>query len=301
MKATMARPPVDYSREELERMAASVPAWWHSIDLGHGVRTKGIKAGGDMSSELDSLRLPDLRHKSVLDIGANDGFYSFEAERRGARRVLAIDYYAWSLDLAKHWQYQKECKERGVMPLPDWQTANWRPGELPGKRGFDTAHKALNSDVEVMVADYMTLDPASVGVFDVVLYLGVLYHMENPLDALVHVAALTGEMAVIETAAIVVPGYEQHALCEFFETNELGGDMSNWWVPNEKALVGMCRAAGFKRVETIRGPRGRAASTRLRKAATYLLSEVPVLKKLGVAHSSMPEVQHYRAVVHAYK
>lgn len=56
-------------------MADSVPFWWHSIDLGGGLFTKGVKCGGDMSNELKSLRLPDLRGKTVLDIGPMDGFY----------------------------------------------------------------------------------------------------------------------------------------------------------------------------------------------------------------------------------
>lgn len=275
---------ISFSKNELEQMAASVPAWWHSIDLGHGVKTKGVKAGGDMTKELESLHLPDFRHKTVLDIGANDGFYSFEAERRGASRVLAVDYYAWSLDLAKHWQYQKECKERGIVPEPDQQTPNWRPSELPGKRGFDTAHKALGSKVEAHVGDYLKLDPKQVGSFDIVLYLGVLYHMENLLEALKQVATLTREVAVIETAAVVIPGYERHAICEFFETSELDGDMSNWWAPNEKALVGMCRAAGFTRAEIIAG--------------------APPVKEKGRGMFSSPpplQVHRYRAIVHAYK
>jgi tRNA (mo5U34)-methyltransferase len=275
---------MSFSKNELEQMVASVPAWWHSIELGHGVKTKGVKAGGDMTKELESLHLPDFRHKTVLDIGANDGFYSFEAERRGASRVLSVDYYAWSLDLAKHWQYQKDCKERGVVPEPDQQTPNWRPSELPGKRGFDTAHKALSSKVEAHVGDYLKLDPKQVGSFDIVLYLGVLYHMEDLLQALKQVAALTREVAVIETAAVVIPGYEHHALCEFFETSELDGDMSNWWAPNEKALVGMCRAAGFRRVEVIAG--------------------APLVKEKGKGLFSSPppvQVHRYRAIVHAFK
>ena len=74
---------MEYTREQLREMADSLPFWWHSIDLGHGVKTKGVKAGGDMTNELKSLCLPELRGKTVLDIGPMDGFYSFEAERRG--------------------------------------------------------------------------------------------------------------------------------------------------------------------------------------------------------------------------
>ena len=275
---------MEYTREQLQQMADSLPFWWHSIDLGHGVKTKGVKAGGDMTNELKALCLPELRGKTVLDIGPMDGFYSFEAERRGAKRIVAVDYYSWSLDLAKHFEYMKECKERGIEQKPDQETPNWRPSELPGKRGFDTAHKALGSKVESLVADYMSLEPEKVGVFDVVLYMGVLYHMPDPFAAMKQVAALTREVAIIETAANVIPGYENLALCEFYETNELNNDMSNWWAPNEKALLALCRAAGFRRVE--------------------IIACAPPVKEKGRGMFSSPppvQVHHYRAIVHAYK
>src|SRR5262249_12499041 len=160
-----------------------------------------------------------------------------------------------------------------------------RPSELPGKRGFDTAHKALSSRVEGLVRDYMMLTPDEIGMFDVVLYLGVLYHMRNPLDALTQVASLTGTVAIIETAAVVVPGYEHNSIREFFESTELGDDMSNWWVPNERAPLSMCRAAGFRRVDTIVGPRWRSVPTRLRAARDYFLSEIPLKRKLRMRPS----------------
>ena len=68
--------------------------WWHKIDLGNGMITPGI----DESAErLRIMRMPDdLSGMTVLDIGAWDGFFSFEAERRGARRVLATASFAWT-------------------------------------------------------------------------------------------------------------------------------------------------------------------------------------------------------------
>jgi len=83
-----------------------VPAWFHSLDLGGGLQTAGVKSHSDLASELEALRLPELRAKSVLDIGAWDGFYSFEAERAGASRVVALDHFAWSMDLAAWDRYQ---------------------------------------------------------------------------------------------------------------------------------------------------------------------------------------------------
>ncbi len=243
----------EQTRAELQARADST-FWWHSIDLGRGVITRGTKGQGRelLLGELRSLQLPDLRGKTVLDVGAWDGFYSFEAERRGAARVVALDHYVWSFDTPQAHRYSHECKQNGVVPLPHPQVPGlWRPDTLPGKRGFDVAHEALRSNVEVVVDDFMEMGLARLGTFDVVLFLGVLYHVRHPLLALERLASVTEELAVIETHACVYPGQGDRALCEFFETNELNDDVTNWWVPNEKALVGTCRAAGFRRVEVV--------------------------------------------------
>lgn len=290
-----------YSKEQLEEMAQSVDFWWHSIDLGQGVTTKGFQSASHLAKLLQSLQLPNLQGKSVLDIGAYDGFYSFEAERRGAKRVLALDHYVWSLDLPAHIEYWKECKERGIVPEPYHQTPHWLPSELPGKRGYDTAHRALDSKVETKVSDFMEMDLNEIGTFDVVFFLGVLYHLENPLAALRRVAAVTKEMAVIETAAMEIQGYEHVALCEFYESDELNGDVSNWWAPNEKALAGMCRAAGFKRVETVRKPDRRRVDTKIKSGMKYLFSETTNVVKLETPNRLKPNVFQSRAAVHAWK
>lgn len=285
-----------FSQQELERMAESVPVWFHSIDLGHGVVTKGWKTPADLAYELNALRLPDLRGKSVLDINAWDGFHSFEAERRGASRVVALDHYMWAMDLAEHHKYWKECKERGVVPSPYHTMPYYRPDELPGKIGFDTARRALGSSVEAVVGDFMEMDLKPLGAFDVVFYFGSLYHMENPLLALQRVAAVTRGVAVIETEAAAFRGFENRAVCEFFESSELNGDASNWWAPNEKALAGMLRAAGFGRVEIVLGSPLLHASRRakLRAAVGGALDE---LSEAG----SSAEVIRYRAMAHAWK
>jgi tRNA (mo5U34)-methyltransferase len=151
----------------------------------------------------------------------------------------------------------------------------YRPDTLPGKRGFDLAREALRSRVEPVVGDFMEMDLAPLGAFDVVLFLGVLYHMPHPLAALERVCRLTGELAVIETEALALPGFEGRAVCEFFEGDELGADPTNWWVPNAKALEGLCRAAGFRRAEVLCVP----------------------------AEATLPrgEVYGYRAIAHAWK
>ena len=228
---------------------AAVPFWWHSIDVGDGVVTGGHKSADLLAREWAEMRLPDLTGKSVLDIGAWDGFFSFEAERRGAANVVALDHYVWSLDLGAQQKYWRECMEQGVSPEPYHTMPElWQPDRLPGKVGFDTAHRLRGSRVESRVADFMEADVDALGTFDVVFYLGVLYHMRYPLQALERLARVTGEVAVIETEMIVT-GHDDHALVEFYETNELAGDVSNWWAPNAYALAAMCRSAGFSSCE----------------------------------------------------
>ncbi|HWI06193.1 MAG TPA: hypothetical protein VNT54_01600, partial [Solirubrobacteraceae bacterium] len=90
--------PLTARRRRLRQKVDSVPFWWHSIDLGHGVVTPGHKSADALRAELDALALPDLRGRSVLDVGGWDGFFAFEAERRGAARVAVVDHYMWSMD-----------------------------------------------------------------------------------------------------------------------------------------------------------------------------------------------------------
>ena len=123
--------------------------WFHRIDLGDGIVTPGID---DSPAKLKHIHMPEnLAGKSVLDIGAYDGFFSFEAERRGAGRVLATDHYCWT-------------------------ATGMGDGE-----GFQIARRALGSQVEAQLIPVEEISPATVGMFDVVLFLGVLYHSQDPL------------------------------------------------------------------------------------------------------------------------
>jgi tRNA (mo5U34)-methyltransferase len=237
--------------EALGRLDELEGHWWHSIDLGDGVQTKGRKSAELLQSELAGLDFPDVKGRSVLDIGAWDGFYSFEAERRGASRVVALDYFTWSLDLDAQHGYLERCQLAGETPL-SWDRVPevWQPETLPGKACFDTAAMALGSDVESVVADFLEVDLDALGTFDVVLFLGVLYHLTDPFGALRRLAQVTDEVAVIETAGVEAPGNDDQPAFMFFPNDELLGDPTNWWAPNEAGLVAMCHAAGFSRVET---------------------------------------------------
>jgi tRNA (mo5U34)-methyltransferase len=293
-----------YSKEQLEEMATSAGFWFHSIDLGQGVVTKGVVSPRSLAGTLDNIRLPDLSGKTVLDIGAFDGFFSFEAERRGATRVVALDHYVWSLDLPRAHENWLDCKERGAVPLQAEETPYWQPDKLPGKRAYDIAHKALNSKVETVVGDFMKMDLQKLGLFDVVLFLGVLYHMENPLGALKRVASVTKELAIIETHAIVTPGYEDLELCEFYSSNQMNGDVSNWWGPNLKALEGLCRAAGFSRVNishTIDGRPPVVGRPSLYRKVRAVAGQLKRHLRANTPLARLTPRLHFRAAAHAWK
>jgi tRNA (mo5U34)-methyltransferase len=221
--------------------------WFHSMDLGDGLVTRGDSA----PSELIARAMPDLRGKSVLDVGAWDGKYSFEAEAAGASRVVALDHYVWRLDPAARQAYYDRCEAEGILPDPDRIDRGFLvEGDfLPGKQGFDLVHAYLDSKVEAVVDDFTTMDLDRLGCFDVVLYLGVLYHMVDPLGALQRLRRVTAEVALIETAGIEVPGYTASSLVEFYPGDALHADYGNWFAPSAAALLGMCRAAGFRRAE----------------------------------------------------
>jgi tRNA (mo5U34)-methyltransferase len=235
-------------------MVNRVEFWYHSIELGDGVVTPGQIPLSALNAEFSSMHVPDLAGKTVLDIGAWDGFYSFAAEKKGARRVLALDHYVWSLRLDRQRAYWQDCRDRQLVPSAYHLVPGcWEPGSLPGKSGFDTAHRILQSKVEQLVADYMTVEPVELGSFDVVFFRGVLYHLREPFEALRRLALLTRELAIIETLAIYVPNLESESLFEFYESNEVNADVGNWWAPNLAALAKCCRAAGFRHVEPVSG------------------------------------------------
>jgi tRNA (mo5U34)-methyltransferase len=263
-------------RVRARRRVDKVGFWWHSIDLGNGVTTPGGKSKEQLAHEIEAIALPDLHGKTVLDIGGWDGFFAFEAEKRGASKVAVLDHYMWALDIPAQQRYWADCLAKGVAPDPYHETDLWHPDTLPGKAGFDTARELLDSDVEEIVADFATCDLHEVGTWDVTLFLGVLYHMPDPLGALKRLAQMTNDLAIIETEAVVVPGFEHEAMWRFFPKAELNGDVSNWWAPNIAALVGALEPAGFARAEVKLGP------------------AKELLEQPGGPH-------HFRAIVHARK
>lgn len=236
--------------------------WWHSIDLGDGVVTPGVKGQALLAAEWDALQLPALAGLSVLDIGGWDGYFAFEAERRGAARVAVLDHYVWSIDLPRQQAYWRECAAAGVEPVPYEDTELWQPETLPGKAGFDTARAAIGSNVEAIVLDFAHDDLSQVGEWDVVLFLGVLYHLRDPFGALRRLRSITRSLAVIETHAITVAGHEDEALWRFYPGAELNGDSSNWWAPTLAGLQAGLAAAGFASSAIVQAPPRAVAQAR---------------------------------------
>jgi tRNA (mo5U34)-methyltransferase len=275
-----------------ERQAqADALLWFHSIDLGDGVVTKGL---GEQWMGPDVF--PDFTGRSVLDIGAWDGYYSFLAEQNGASRVVSLDHYSWGVDFGLRNAYWAECAQTGAMPDHSRDVTDfWNP-DLPGRRGYEFARDALHSKAEAVVGDYAAMDLAPLGMFDVVLYLGVLYHMEEPLTCLKKVRSLTTEVAVIETEAIHIEGLEDACLLQFNPGDALRSDYGNWYVPTIGAIHAMCTAAGFSSVRTVVGPPPAPAREPEPRRAR-LARQAGGLAPLGPP--SAPSA-NYRALVHAF-
>lgn len=208
---------------ELRRQADRSPAlyklgWYHSFEFPDGTAVEGVIPVDQLRERWARFPLPsDLSGKRILDIGAWDGWFSFEAERRGAQ-VTALD-----------------CVE-----IPNLLAAKQR----------------LQSAVEYRVSNLYKIPKLQLGTFDYVFFLGVLYHVKHPMLALEIVCSLTRDVAIVESAIIDGPAYrdgarEEIPTLEFFETDELGGHLDNWFGPSVASLMGMCRAVGFARVELL--------------------------------------------------
>jgi tRNA (mo5U34)-methyltransferase len=221
-------------KEEIERRVSELGPWFHDLDL-HGVRTAPDHFlhdyPGKKYGKFAHVVPADLTGKSVLDIGCNAGFYSLEMKRRGAARVVGIDHDERYLEQARYAASVLGVRDIDFRRLEVWDVASL------GER------------------------------FDLVIFMGVLYHLRHPLLALdlihEHVA---GDLLLFQSFQAGTKGlfrperdYEFFAgLPEFdrpewprlhFVEQRYAGDPTNWWVPNEAASAGMLRAAGFEIVE----------------------------------------------------
>ena len=144
--------------------------WWHSFELPDGTRIQGVSELHAQKMRIAQFPIPkDLAGKRVLDVGAWDGWFSFEMERRGAE-VLAIDRF--------------------------------------DNPRFHEIRAILGSRVEYRQLDVYEVSPRTVGYFDIVLFMGVFYHLKHPLLGLERVCSVCRDMAAVESFVIT----EQHGL-----------------------------------------------------------------------------------------
>ncbi len=213
---------------DIEQRIRALGEWFHNINLG-GVQTAPQHFLGDYPAVKWSRfawAVPeDLRGKAVLDIGCNAGFYSIEMKRRGAARVLGID---------SDERYLRQAR-----------------------------FAAEASGVEIEFRSLSVYDIAKLGErFDIVLFMGVLYHLRHPLlaldlihehvadDVLIFQSMLRGSMEIeplqedcpfSETAVFDAPGFPR---LHFIE-RRYSQDGTNWWIPNRACVEAMLRSAGF--------------------------------------------------------
>lgn len=220
-------------RATIRQLVAEHGRWWHQIELAPGIVTPGDDSNRMKLPILDGLGLPqDMTGLRLLDIGCSDGFFSFSMEERGAT-VVAFDF------------------------VPETHT------------GFATARKILGSDVEYRMDNVYNVTPETYGSFDVVLFLGVLYHLRKPLAALDAIRSVmkpggqlfVGTMMIDEylqlpdgsvtTLDAVNPLLRTVPLWQAYPGDSLNGDYTNCSAPNQRALEVALTEAQF-RVDEVR-------------------------------------------------
>lgn len=212
-------------KNSIQNLIDSVPAWFHKIEVAPGIITPGVQ---DTEGLLNHIKLPDdLTGKRVLDIGARDGLYSFECEKRGAAEVIALDY------------------------------------TTPDTTGFNVAKQILNSNVKWVTANVYEIDQLNLGKFDLVLFLGVIYHLRHPYLAIdkIHDVLNIGGKVVVESHIIdggfvaedgnwvnlaeLNPRLSELNVAQIYESGKLVNDPSNAWAPSINTLVAMFKNSGF--------------------------------------------------------
>lgn len=215
-------------RAEIERLVREHGRWWHEIEVAPGIVTPGDDSNRMKLPILDRLGLPaKMGGMRVLDIGCSDGFFSFEMEKRGAD-VVAMDF------------------------VPEHYT------------GFSVARQILGSRAEYRMDNVYNLTPETYGQFDVVLFMGVLYHLRGPLAALDAIRSVMKEGALlfvgtmmideyfqlpdgsVTTLAAVNPALVDVPLWQAYPGDSLNGDYTNCFAPNKAALMAALGDAQFR-------------------------------------------------------
>lgn len=222
---------------ELQQEIIKFPFWYHKINLGDGVVTPGWAPLNE-----SAYNVPErLDGKRVLDVGAWDGYWAFEALKRGAREVVAIDDFSdtfdsFTLDIGLDTSHQA------------WGT-------------FDLCRDVLGYGEDVCKRFEMSIydiTKEKLGEFDIVFFFGTLYHCRHPLLALDVLSSVCNEEIYIETAILddyspyqggIGKGYSNRQMVmEFYPTDEYGNNFTNWWSPTMTCLTQMVKASGFQNV-----------------------------------------------------
>jgi len=197
--------------------------WFHSFELSDGTLVRGAKALDLLRAEFDAVFAPlPLDGQSVLDVGAWNGAFSFEARRLGAAHVLATDMYAWA---------------------------------HPVFRGFEKflyIRKDSGLDVEYKVLDTHHIKRDLVGSFNIVLLLGVFYHLQDPVTVITNIAEVATSWLVVETH-LDLDEVDNPAM-RYYPGTELADDLTNWWGPNQQCVEALLKTAGFTEIHFTRNP-----------------------------------------------
>ncbi len=249
------------SVDEIRRKVEDLGDWFHNLDL-CGVQTAPSHFLGDYPSwkwRKFSHTIPsDLRGKTVLDIGCNAGFYSLEMKKRGADRVVGIDYDRSYLAQARF------------------------------------AARVHNLEIEFREMSVYDV-PALGGKFDIVLFMGVFYHLRYPLlaldiihkhaagDILIFQSMLRGSMDIEEiepdypfeeTEIFESPGFPRMHFIE----KSYSKDPTNWWIPNRACVEALLRSAGFA---IIANPEEEVFTCRRVEKPKWIEEELPFGKRRG--------------------
>lgn len=240
----------------MEHRVAEIDYWYHSIDLGNGLVTPGWAP-----IDADRYSIPDdLTGKRVLDIGAWDGYWTFEAIKRGAAEVVAIEDFSDDVgvpDIVKRtnkWETFDLCAEAlgfGNKCINcDKASRNFTIISTENDKG----QRCSRSEMSVY-----DITEESLGRFDVVFFFGTIYHLKHPLLALEKISDVCDGALYVETASLdeysayrggVGKGFNQNeALMEFYPADQYAENASNWWVPTLQCLGAMMETVGFKDID----------------------------------------------------
>jgi tRNA (mo5U34)-methyltransferase len=186
--------------------------WWHTIDLGNGVVTPGKYPPSGLN--LKAFDRIDFTGKRVLDIGCWDGLWAFEAEKRGAAEIYATD----------------DVSQR----------------TFHNTRTFNLAKDILQSKAQYFPETPIEALP-SLGVkFDVVLFLGVYYHLRDPLRALGILRSVLNDGGLIVVEGPVSSYSRRKSTATFLYKNVSNNDPSNWWLPSLGCLEEWIESSFFR-------------------------------------------------------